>query len=50
LARLGYLSAVKAGCEGHCSGCGVSSCSVVGTGRLWTLTKKGTRAASRLHP
>lgn len=50
LARLGYLSAVQAGCQGHCTACGVSGCSVVGAGRLWTLTDRGARAASRLHP
>jgi hypothetical protein len=50
LARLGYLSAVQAGCSGHCNGCSTSGCSVVGTGRLWTLTDKGARAAHRLQP
>jgi hypothetical protein len=48
LSRLGYLSAVQDGCEGHCTGCGVSGCSIVGTGRLWTLTDRGAKAASRL--
>lgn len=48
LSRLGYLSTVQDGCEGHCTGCSMSGCSVVGRGRLWTLTNKGTRAASRL--
>jgi hypothetical protein len=50
LSRLGYLSVVQDGCKGHCTACGMSGCSVVGTGRLWTLTDRGARAASRLHP
>jgi len=50
LSRLGYLSAVQAGCAGHCTGCSVSGCSVVGTGSLWTLTDKGARAARRMLP
>lgn len=50
LSRLGYLRAVQNGCEGHCTGCSVGGCSVVGRGRLWTLTDKGVRAADRLLP
>lgn len=49
LSRLGYLSPVQNGCGGYCTACGVSGCSVVGRGRLWTLTDKGAGAASRLH-
>lgn len=49
LSRLGYLTAVQNGCRGHCTGCVASGCSVVGAGRLWTLTDKGARAAGRLH-
>ncbi len=45
LARLGYLRAVGDGCAGHCTGCSIGSCSVAGSGRLWSLTEKGTRAA-----
>jgi Mn-dependent DtxR family transcriptional regulator len=49
LSRLGYLSAVQnVGCAEHCSSCRVGGCSVMGAGHLWTLTEKGTRAASRL--
>ena len=47
LARLGYLRAVDDGCASHCGGCPVGPCSVVGSGRLWTLTQKGARAAAR---
>lgn len=47
LARLGYLRAVDEGCAGHCGGCPVGPCSVAGSGRLWTLTEKGARAAAR---
>jgi DNA-binding IscR family transcriptional regulator len=50
LSRLGYLKTVQNGCGGHCGACQVSGCAVVGTRRLWTLTDKGVRAASRLHP
>lgn len=50
LSRLGYLRAVQNGCAGHCTGCGVSVCSLAGTRRLWTLTERGTRAAGRLPP
>ena len=52
LARLGYLRAVDAGCEGHCAGCAVGGCSIAGPGRLWTLTAKGAETAARLstHP
>jgi len=48
LARLGYLRAVNARCEGHCAGCSIGSCSVSGPGHLWSLTDKGARAAARL--
>ena len=47
LARLGYLREVGDGCGGHCVGCSIGGCSVVGPGRLWTLTGKGSRAAAR---
>ena len=52
LARLGYLRAVDAGCEGHCTGCAHDGCSIAGPGRLWTLTTRGTETAARLptHP
>jgi hypothetical protein len=50
LARLGYLQAVNDGCEGSCHGCSIGSCGVSGPGRLWTLTVKGARAASRVSP
>jgi hypothetical protein len=48
LTRLGYLRGVSAGCEGRCAGCPVGHCSIVGDGRLWTLTEKGAEAAARL--
>jgi hypothetical protein len=48
LARLGYLRAVRGGCDGACSGCSMGGCSIAGPGRLWVLTEKGTRAADRL--
>jgi hypothetical protein len=48
LSRFGYLRAVENGFGGHCSGCSVGGCSVVVPGRLWTLTEKGSAAASRL--
>lgn len=48
LARLGYLRTVSEGCEGHCAGCPIGSCSVSGPGRLWSLTDKGARAAAQL--
>lgn len=48
LARLGYLRAVDAGCEGHCTGCADGGCSIAGPGRLWTLTTKGADTAARL--
>jgi DNA-binding IscR family transcriptional regulator len=47
LARLGYLRAVDDGCAGHCGGCPAGPCSIAGSGRLWTLTEKGARAAAR---
>jgi len=47
LARLGYLQAVGGACGGHCTNCPVGGCSVVGPGRLWTLTAKGVQAAAR---
>ncbi len=46
LARLGYLRSVE-GCSGSCHGCSVGSCSVQGQGRLWSLTERGLRAATR---
>lgn len=50
LARLGYLRKVGDRCTGHCAGCPIGSCSVVGPGRLWSLTDKGARAAAQLRP
>jgi hypothetical protein len=50
LARLGYLRAVNAGCEGHCQACPMGGCSVSGPDRLWTLSAKGSRAAARFSP
>jgi hypothetical protein len=50
LARLGYLRPVNGVCEGHCTGCAVTRYSVAGPGRLWALTDKGARAATRLIP
>lgn len=44
LARLGYLRAVATGCSGHCAGCSIGGCSVVGPGRVWALTDMGARA------
>jgi hypothetical protein len=48
LARLGYLRAANDGCGTHCSGCAMGSCSVAGSGQLWSLTTKGAQAARRL--
>ncbi len=48
LARLGYLRAVSGGCDGACGGCSIGGCSIAGPGRLWVLTDKGARAATRL--
>ena len=50
LSRLGYLRAVDRGCGGPCQGCALGGCSIVGPGRLWTVTEKGFRAASHLVP
>lgn len=47
LARLGYLRAVNEHCGGQCTACPIGSCSVKGPERLWTLTDKGSRAATR---
>ncbi len=44
LARLGYLRAVANGCAGHCAGCSSGGCSVIGQGRVWTLTDMGARS------
>ncbi len=48
LARLGYLRAVHAGCDGHCAGCPIGGCSIAGPSQLWTLTDKGAKTAARL--
>jgi DNA-binding IscR family transcriptional regulator len=48
LARLGYLRSLDDGCGEQCSACPVGHCSVTGPGRLWSLTEKGGRAATRL--
>lgn len=47
LARLGYLRAVATACSGHCSGCSMAGCSVIGPGRVWALTGMGFRAIPR---
>ncbi len=49
LARRGYLRPVGDGCQAHCSGCAMGGCSVAGpgSGRLWTLTDRGSQAAAR---
>lgn len=40
----GYLRIVEGGCDGACGGCSLASgCAVQGSGRLWTLTEKGSR-------
>jgi len=48
LARLGYLRPVES-CSGTCHGCagGRGGCSVQGQGRLWSLTERGLRAATK---
>jgi len=46
LARMGYLHAVDT-CGGSCHGCSSCGCSVQGQGRLWSLTERGLRAATR---
>ena len=48
LSRLGYLRPADSDCGTHCASCTIGSCSITGPGRLWTLTGKGARAASRL--
>jgi hypothetical protein len=50
LVRLGYLRSLGDGCEGQCTGCSIGGCSVTGPGRLWALTDKGARAATRAGP
>ena len=45
LARLGYLRAMDQDCGKACQSCPVGGCSIAGRGRLWSLTKKGDRAA-----
>jgi hypothetical protein len=47
LARLGYLRAVNGGCSEQCSACPIGRCAVIGRGRLWTLTEKGSAATVR---
>jgi hypothetical protein len=47
LVRLGYLRAVATGCSGHCAGCSMAGCSVIGTSRVWALTDMGARAVPR---
>jgi hypothetical protein len=49
LARLGYLRAVNQGCNEKCSACPIGRCAVIGRGRLWTLTEKGSAATARAH-
>jgi len=46
LARLGYVQEVGDGCGGQCAGCSMDSCSMIGPGRLWTLTGKGIRTGA----
>jgi hypothetical protein len=48
LSRLDYLRPVDSDCGKHCASCSIGSCSITGPGRLWALTDKGTKAASRL--
>jgi hypothetical protein len=48
LARLGYLRSIDDGCGDQCSACPIGHCSVMGPGRLWSLTEKGAQAAGRL--
>ena len=47
LARLGYLRSAGDSCQGVCTSCSIGSCAVTGPCRLWTLTEKGAKAASR---
>ncbi len=47
LSRLGYLRSVDSGCSEGCTACPAGNCSVVGAGRLWSLTEKGAKAASQ---
>jgi hypothetical protein len=49
LSRLGYLRQIEDGCGAACSpGCHCAvGCTIVGRGRIWALTDKGHRAASR---
>ena len=47
LARLGYLRAIDQDCGQACQSCPVGGCSIAGRGRLWSLTDKGARAASK---
>ena len=48
LSRLGYLRPVDSDCGTHCASCSIGGCSITGPGRLWALTDKGAKAASRL--
>lgn len=50
LARLGYLHPVNQDCGNGCHNCPIGGCSISGRGRLWSLTDKGTRAASGPNP
>lgn len=46
LTRAGYLSLASGDCTGLCSHCPLSdTCSVGSSGRVWTLTARGVRAA-----
>ncbi len=44
LERRGYVQEIAAACESRCAGCAHSgTCSLVGTGRIWSLTDAGRR-------
>ena len=48
LGRAGYVDTVVQACDCRCDDCEVKSapCSLVHSGRIWTVTQKGYRAAA----
>ncbi len=49
LTRLGYLRVLGGDCGGQCATCPLGGCAVAGTNHLWSLTEKGTRAATQVR-
>ena len=47
LERAGYVLSARASCDLKCRGCDDQDlCRLIHSGRIWTITEKGTRAAS----